>query len=158
MVRVHLEILTEYQRLPAELTVDIEQVFESRYDQIRNFEQYATANGIRILKYFLNVSEEEQGKRLNARQDGPDKHWKFTTADVDEREHWTAYMNTFEDCINETASKHAPWVAIPADDKLNMRLLVAATTLAELESMDINWPAADKKLLGNLDAIRKRLG
>jgi len=158
VVRVHPEILTKYQRIPLELTKDTDLVFESRFDEIRNFEQYATNNGIRVLKFFLNVSEEEQGKRLNARLDDPDKHWKFSTADVEERQHWSKYMNAFEDCINATAAPHSPWVAIPANDKLNMRLIVAAATLAELEGMDINWPTADKKLLDNIDSIRKRLG
>ena len=157
VVRVHPEILTEYQRLPQELTTDPEAVFESRFNEIRNFEQYATSNGIRVVKFFLNVSHEEQRGRLLARLDDPEKYWKFTTADVDEREHWPAYMNAFEDCINSTAAVHAPWVAIPADDKLNMRLLVAATTLAQLEKMEINWPAADKDLLKNMDDIRARL-
>jgi len=139
------EILTDYQRLPAELIKDTDAVFESRFDQIRNFEKYA------------NVSQEEQRQRLVARLDDPDKHWKFAMADVEEREHWPAYMNAFEDCINSTAATYAPWYAVPADDKLNMRLLVAATVLAELESLDIDWPKADKKLLENMDSIRKRL-
>ncbi len=157
VVRVHPEILTEYQQLPVELTENTEEVFESRFDQIRNFEQYATGNGIKVVKFFLNVSEEEQRQRLIARLDDPDKHWKFSTGDVDEREHWPAYMTAFEDCINATAATHAPWYAIPADDKLNMRLLVAATTLAELESMSIDWPEADKKLIANMESIRSRL-
>lgn len=157
VVRVHPEILTDYQQLPAELTENTEEVFESRFDQIRNFEQYATSNGIKVVKFFLNVSEEEQRQRLLARLDDPDKHWKFSTSDVEEREHWPAYMTAFEDCINATAASHAPWYAIPADDKLNMRLLVAATTLAELESMKIDWPEADKKLKDNMQSIRSRL-
>ena len=157
VVRVHPEILTEYQQLPVELTDNLEEVFESRFDQIRNFEKYATDNGIKVVKFFLNVSQEEQRQRLLARLDNPDKHWKFSTGDVDEREHWPAYMTAFEDCINATAASHAPWYAIPADDKLNMRLLVAATTLAELESMKIDWPKADKKLLQNMESILKRL-
>ncbi len=157
VVRVHPEILTEYQQLPVELTDNLEEVFESRFDQIRNFEKYATDNGIKVVKFFLNVSQEEQRQRLLARLDNPDKHWKFSTGDVDEREHWPAYMTAFEDCINATAASHAPWYAIPADDKLNMRLLVAATTLAELESMKIDWPKADKKLLQNMESILERL-
>lgn len=157
VVRVHPEILTDYQRLPVELTKDTDAVFESRFDQIRNFEQYATDNGIKVVKFFLNVSEEEQRQRLLARLDNPDKHWKFSTADIEEREHWPAYMNAFEDCINATAAPHAPWYAVPANDKLNMRLLVAATTLAELESLNIDWPEADKKLKENMDSIRSRL-
>ncbi len=157
VVRVHPEILTEYQRLPAELTEDIDTVFESRFDQIRNFEKYANDNGIKVVKFFLNVSQEEQRQRLVSRLDNPDKNWKFSMADVEEREHWPAYMEAFEDCINSTAATYAPWYAMPADDKLNMRLLVAATTLAELESLDIDWPKADKKLLENIDSIRTRL-
>lgn len=157
VVRVHPEILTDYQRLPAELTKNPEEVFESRFDQIRNFESYAHANGIKVVKFFLNVSKEEQRLRLLARLDNPDKHWKFSTGDIEEREHWSAYMSAFEDCINATATPHAPWYTIPGDDKLNMRLLVAATTLAELESLDIDWPPASKKLTQNIDSIRERL-
>lgn len=157
VVRVHPEILTEYQRLPAELTKDTEAVFESRFDQIRNFELYANDNGIKVVKFFLNVSKEEQRQRLVARLDDPDKNWKFAMADVEEREHWPAYMHAFEDCINATAAPYAPWYAVPADDKLNMRLIVAATALAELEALDINWPQPDKKLMENIDSIRSRL-
>lgn len=157
VVRVHPQILTDYQRLPVELTKDPEEVFESRFNQIRNFEDYATENGIRVVKFFLNVSEEEQRQRLIARLDDPDKHWKFSTGDVEERQHWSTYMDAFEDCINATAAPHAPWYAVPADDKLNMRLLVAATTLVELEAMDIDWPPANKKLAENMESIRARL-
>lgn len=157
VVRVHPEILTDYQRLPAELTKNPEEVFESRFDQIRNFESYAHANGIKVVKFFLNVSKEEQRQRLLARLDNPDKHWKFSPGDIEEREHWSAYMSAFEDCINATATPHAPWYTIPGDDKLNMRLLVAATTLAELESLDIDWPSASKKLAQNIDSLRERL-
>ena len=157
VVRVHPEILTKYQRLPVELTKDPEEVFESRFDQIRNFEQYANANGIKVVKFFLNVSEEEQRQRLLARLDNPDKHWKFSSGDVEEREYWSEYMSAFEDCINATATSHAPWYTIPADDKLNMRLLVAATTLAELEALKIDWPPADTQLVENMEAIRERL-
>ena len=157
VVRVHPEILTDYQRLPAELTEDVDAVFESRFRDLRNFEKYATSNGIRVLKFFLNVSEEEQRQRLRSRLNDPNKHWKFTSADVEEREFWPDYMKAFEECISVTACSHAPWIVIPADDKLNMRLLVAASTLAELESMDIQWPKADKKLLANIEAMCNRL-
>jgi len=158
VVRVHPEILTEYQQLPVELTTDIDAVFESRFDEIRNFEEYATNNGIRVMKFFLNVSNEEQKKRLIARLDDPDKHWKFSTGDIDEREHWPDYMQAFEDCINATAADHAPWMTIPADDKLNMRLMVTAATLNELERMPLEWPKAKQSFLDNMEDIRKRLG
>jgi len=157
VVRVHPEILTQYQRLPAELTTDPEAVFKSRFDEIRNFEQYATSNGIKVVKFFLNVSHQEQGNRLIARLDNPEKHWKLSAADVDEREYWPAYMNAFEDCINSTACPNAPWVTVPADDKLNLRLLVAAATLEQLESMNIDWPTVDNDVLKNMDSIRARL-
>ncbi len=157
VVRVHPEILTSYQRLPVELTVDTEAVFESRFDQIRNFESYATANGINVIKFFLNVSHEEQGNRLLARLDDPAKHWKFSFADVEEREHWPAYMNAFEDCINATASKEAPWAVIPADDKLNMRLLVTKIVLQELKKMKLAPPAAGARLKDEMDDIKARL-
>lgn len=157
VVRVHPEILTSYQRLPEELTVDTEAVFESRFDQIRNFESYATANGINVIKFFLNVSHEEQGNRLQARLDDPAKHWKFSFADVEEREHWPAYMNAFEDCINATASKEAPWAVIPADDKLNMRLLVTKIVLQELKKMKLAPPAASRRLRDEMEDIKTRL-
>ena len=157
IVRVHPEILTDYQRIPLEFTENLEEVFKNRFDEIRNFERYATKNGIKVVKFFLNVSEEEQRQRLLARLDNPDKHWKFSASDVEEREHWPAYMTAFEDCINATATPHAPWYTIPADDKLNMRLLVAATTLVELEALDIDWPPASKKLAENMKSIRYRL-
>ena len=105
----------------------------------------------------MNVSEEEQRQRILARLDNPEKHWKFSAGYVDEREHWPAYMSAFEDCINATATPHAPWYTVPADDKLNMRLLVAAITLAELESLNIDWPPANKKLAENMESIRNRL-
>ena len=157
VVRVHPKILTDYQRLPVALTENVEKVFESRFDQIRNFESYAHDNGIKVVKFFLNVSAEEQRQRLIARLDNPEKHWKFSAGDVEEREHWPAYMSAFEDCINATASTHAPWYTVPADDKLNMRLLVAATTLAELESLNIDWPSASNELAENMASIRERL-
>lgn len=157
VVRVHPKILTDYQRLPIALTENPEKVFESRFDQIRNFESYAHDNGIKVVKFFLNVSAEEQRQRLLARLDNPEKHWKFSAGDVEEREHWPAYMSAFEDCINATASTHAPWYTVPADDKLNMRLLVAATTLAELESLNIDWPPASNELAENMASIRERL-
>ncbi len=157
VVRVHPEILTRYQRIPEELTNDTEAVFENRFEEIRNFESYATANGIRVLKFFLNVSHQEQGQRLLARLDDPAKHWKFAFADVDEREHWTEYMKAFEDCINATASPDAPWAVIPADDKLNMRLLVAQTVLQHLKQLKLSTPPASERLTDEMDDIKARL-
>lgn len=157
VVRVHPEILTRYQRLPKELTGDTDAVFESRFEQIRNFESYATSNGIRVVKFFLNVSHEEQGKRLLARLEDPARHWKFSFADVDEREYWNDYMSAFEDCINATASAEAPWAVIPADDKLNMRLLVAKIVLQHLKQMKLSTPQASERLSQEMDDIIVRI-
>ncbi len=157
VVRVHPQILTQYQRLPHELTDDVEGVFQGRFEQIRNFEDYASANGIKVIKFFLNVSHQEQGKRLIARLDQPEKHWKFSFADVDEREHWNSYMQAFEDCINETATTTNPWAVIPADDKLTMRLLVTRVVLQEMEKLNLDWPPADERLASEMADIRARL-
>lgn len=157
VVRVHPEILTKYQRLPHELTTDVDGVFQSRFEQIRNFEDYANANGIKVIKFFLNVSREEQGKRLIARLDEPKKHWKFSFADVEEREHWDTYMQAFEDCINATATANTPWAVIPADDKLNMRLLVTRLVLQEMQKLNLHWPPADDRLASEMDDVRSRL-
>lgn len=157
VVRVHPEILTKYQRIPVELTHDTDAVFEGRFSQIRNFESYASENGIHVLKFFLNVSHEEQGNRLLARLDNPEKHWKFSFADVDEREYWNDYMQAFEDCINATACDAAPWAVIPADDKLNMRLLVTSIVLQELRKLNLNYPPANERLASEMDDIKARL-
>lgn len=157
VVRVHPEILTKYQRIPEELTKDTDAVFESRFSEIRNFESYASGNGINVIKFFLNVSHEEQGKRLLARLEEPEKHWKFSFADVDEREHWKEYMHAFEDCINATASKEAPWAVIPADDKLNMRLIVTSIVLEELRKLKLKTPPANERLANEMDDIKARL-
>ncbi|OED40107.1 phosphate--nucleotide phosphotransferase [Chromatiales bacterium (ex Bugula neritina AB1)] len=157
VVRVHPEILTEYQQIPQELTLDTDAVFESRFEQIRNFEEYAVSNGIKVIKFFLNVSKEEQRKRLLARLDEPQKHWKFSFSDVDEREHWDSYMQAFTDCINKTATATAPWAVIPADDKLNMRLLVTRIVLQEMEKMNLQWPPANPRLSAEIDEVRARL-
>ena len=157
VVRVHPEILTKYQRIPEELTEDTEAVFESRFSEIRNFESYATSNGINVIKFFLNVSHKEQGNRLLARLEEPEKHWKFSFADVDEREHWGKYMQAFEDCINATASKEAPWAVIPADDKLNMRLIVTSIVLQALRTLKLKTPPANERLANEMEDIKARL-
>ena len=157
VVRVHPEILTRYQRIPRKLIEDTDAVFKNRFEQIENFERYVTDNGFKVIKFFLNVSYEEQGKRLLARLDEPEKHWKFSFSDIDERAYWSDYMTAFEDCINATACKNAPWAVIPADDKLNMRLLVTKLVLEQMQSMDLDWPAADDRLAAEIDNLREQL-
>lgn len=157
VVRVHPEILTRYQRIPRKLIEDTDVVFEKRFEQIENFERYVTDNGFKVIKFFLNVSFEEQGRRLLARLNEPEKHWKFSFSDIDERAYWSDYMAAFEDCINATACKNAPWAVIPADDKLNMRLLVTKIVLEQMQSMDLDWPAADDRLEAEIDTLREQL-
>ncbi len=144
VVKVHPEILLQSQRLPLEQTDNIDKVFEHRYKDIKNFESYLHRNGIRILKFFLNVSKKEQAERLIERIKDPLKNWKFEENDVSERDKWDNYMMAFEECINETASKKNPWYVIPADDKKNMRLIVGQIVIEELRKLNMEYPQPDK--------------
>jgi PPK2 family polyphosphate:nucleotide phosphotransferase len=157
VVRVHPEILTRFQRIPRALVEDTDAVFKSRFEQIENFEKYVTDNGFKVIKFFLNVSHEEQARRLLARLDEPEKHWKFSFSDIEERGYWSDYMHAFEDCINATACANAPWAVIPADDKRNMRLLVTKLVLEQMRSMDLHWPEADERLESEADNLREIL-
>jgi PPK2 family polyphosphate:nucleotide phosphotransferase len=157
VVRVHPQILTRFQRIPRALIEDTDAVFKSRFEQIENFEKYVTDNGFKVIKFFLNVSHEEQARRLLARLDEPEKHWKFSFSDIEERGYWSDYMHAFEDCINATACANAPWAVIPADDKRNMRLLVTKLVLEQMRSMDLHWPEADERLESEADNLREIL-
>lgn len=140
VVKVWPEILTNYQHLPKELTQDVDKVFKHRYKDICHLEKYLHRNGIRVVKFFLHVSKEEQGERLIERIKDPSKNWKFEDQDVKERARWDDYMRAYEDCINQTATDEAPWYVIPADDKRNMRLMVGEILVEELEKMDMHYP------------------
>ncbi len=140
VVKVQPEILTQSQRLPTELTEDLDKLWKHRYTDIRNLEKYLYRNGIRVIKFFLNVSKEEQAERLIERIEDPSKNWKFEEQDVKVRDQWAEYMQAYEDCINATASKKAPWFVIPADDKKNLRLTVAKIVAEELKKMHMNYP------------------
>jgi PPK2 family polyphosphate:nucleotide phosphotransferase len=140
VVKVQPEILTQSQRLPAELTEDLDKLWKHRYSDIRNLEKYLFRNGIRVIKFFLNVSKEEQAERLIERIEDPSKNWKFEEQDVKVRDKWNEYMQAYEDCINETASKKAPWFVIPADDKKNLRLIVGKIIAEELKKMNMTYP------------------
>jgi PPK2 family polyphosphate:nucleotide phosphotransferase len=140
VVKVHPEILTGVQLLPDELKEDVGKVMKNRYKDIRNFEKYLHRNGIRVVKFFLNISKEEQAERLIERINDPGKNWKFEESDVNERNYWNDYQNAFEDCINATATKKSPWYVIPADDKRNMRLIVGKIIGEELKKMDLKYP------------------
>ncbi len=149
VVRVHPEFLQK-QRLPQKLITN--EIWEQRFEDISKFERYLAHNGILTLKFFLNISKEEQLKRLLARIDDPEKRWKFQARDVEERKLWDEYMDAYEQTIRHTATKTAPWYVVPADHKLFTRLVVAATLVERMEGLDLKVPKFDD---GNLDALAK---
>jgi PPK2 family polyphosphate:nucleotide phosphotransferase len=140
VVKVHPEILTQSQKLPVELTKDLDKVWKQRYQDIANFEKYLYHNGIRVVKFFLNVSQQEQGKQLIERIEDPAKNWKFEEGDIKERAFWHEYMKAYEEAINATATEKAPWYVVPADDKKNMRLIVGQILIEELKKMNMSYP------------------
>jgi len=153
VVKVHPEIVTNVQRLPTELTEDLDKLWKNRYEDIKNSEQYLYNNGIRVVKFFLNVSKKEQADRLIARIEDPAKNWKFEEGDVKERESWDEYMKAFEECINTTATEKAPWYVIPADDKKNMRLIVGKIIIEELKKMNLCYPEANEERHAELQRL-----
>lgn len=157
VVKVHPEILTKYQMIPKEFTQDVDQVFRERYQDIANFEQYLHRQGIQVMKFFLNLSKEEQKERFLDRIDRQDKNWKFSESDVKERQYWDQYMEAYEEAINATASEEAPWYVVPADDKKNMRLIVSQLILNRMKTLDMNYPLVTDERRAELQEIRKEL-
>ncbi len=155
--KVHPELITEFQKLPEEATRDLNELFEDRYQAIRAYERYAADNGTPVLKFFLNLSYDEQRARFLDRIDEPEKNWKFSESDLRERGFWNDYQRAYEDAINETARPYAPWFVVPADDKKNMRLIVACAVLEALDAMDMGYPEADPARAGELARYRERL-
>ena len=154
VVRVHPELL-EKQKLPSELRH--KHIWKERYEDIRNFERYLARNGTLILKFFLNVSKEEQKKRFLDRIDEPAKNWKFNIGDVAERALWDKYMNAYEDMIRNTATEWAPWYVIPADNKWFTRVIVAAAAIEALASLDLKLPPIGAERLEELAAAKAEL-
>jgi PPK2 family polyphosphate:nucleotide phosphotransferase len=140
VVRVHPEILKR-QKLPSPLVG--KRIWDERLADIANFEDYLTRQGTKILKFFLHVSRKEQKKRFLDRLEEPEKNWKFSASDVQERKFWGDYMDAFEEAIRATASKHAPWFVVPADNKWFTRLVVAAAIVDAMESLDLAYPKVD---------------
>ncbi|WP_019990673.1 PPK2 family polyphosphate kinase [Rudanella lutea] len=155
VVRVHPEILTQSQRLPAERTDDLDKVWKHRFEAIRDFEKHLYRNGFPVIKFFLHISKEEQADRLIKRIENPEKHWKFDEGDVKERGFWNEYMAAFEEAINETATANAPWYVIPADDKKNMRLMVSRIVLNELKKLPIHKPEVNEERSAALKKLIK---
>jgi PPK2 family polyphosphate:nucleotide phosphotransferase len=157
IVRVHPEILTDYQRVPDECTRKLSKVWKGRYRSIREHEKHLTNNGTKVIKLFLNVSKDEQKRRFIDRIDREEKNWKFNEGDVKERAYWNEYMQAYEDTINATARKFAPWYVIPADDKMNMRLFCAQVLLNEMKNLDTCYPPVDAERKEKLQQFRKDL-
>jgi len=154
VVRVHPGFL-EGQRLPRR--PPLETLWEERYASIRDHEAHLARNGMVILKFWLNVSKEEQSRRFIRRIDRPDKNWKFRAADVDEREHWDDYMTAYEHALRATSRPWAPWYAIPADDKPYMRLTVARLVRDQLRALDLRYPELPEDERAELARHRKSL-
>jgi PPK2 family polyphosphate:nucleotide phosphotransferase len=154
VVRVHPEILKR-QKLPP--VVVGKEIWDERLADIAHFEGYATRQGIKVLKFFLHVSRNEQKKRFLERLDEPEKNWKFSASDVQERKFWSDYMHAFEEAIRATASKHAPWFVVPADNKWFTRLVVAAAIVDAMENLNLAYPKVDAAKRKQLAAARVAL-
>lgn len=154
VVRVHPQVFKK-ERIPPSLIT--KNMWKERFEDINHFERYLTRNGIVIRKFFLNLSKKEQKKRFLARLDEPEKNWKFSAADIHEREFWDDYMEAYEDMIVHTASKHAPWYAVPADNKWFTRVVVAAAVVDTLESLKLGYPKVDAEKRKELGAARASL-
>lgn len=149
VVRVHPELLGK-QNLPKKLVTDA--IWKERYEDINNFELHLARNGTVPIKFFLNISKEEQLKRLLARVADPEKRWKFSLYDVAERKLWEKFIKVYDDTIRHTATKHAPWYVVPADRKWFARLVVAATLVERMEALDMKFPKFDES---QLDALKQ---
>ena len=154
VVRVHPEYLQK-QKLPPELVT--KDIWKERFEDINAFERYLSRNGYTIRKFFLNVSKKEQKKRFLERIDLNEKNWKFSMADAKERGFWGKYMDAYDDMIRNTATKHAPWVVVPADNKRLARLIVAAAVVDALEDMNLVFPKVSAAQKKDLEAARKAL-
>ncbi|MDR3494522.1 MAG: polyphosphate kinase 2 family protein [Ancalomicrobiaceae bacterium] len=155
IVRVHPEIL-EGEGLVGKRHDD-KAFWQDRYRSIQNLERHLHANGTRIVKFFLHLSEEEQRKRFLARIDEPAKNWKFSQADIEERKFWKQYRHAYEDCLSATSTKQSPWYVVPADDKENTRLIVSQIILDTLAELKMAYPETSDERRRELLAIRERL-
>ena len=154
VVRVHPTLLRA-ERLPDELIT--KHIWDQRYEDINAYEQYLTRNGVMIRKFFLHVSKEEQKKRFVERLEDPKKNWKFAMADVNERGFWKDYQEAYEEMIQNTAAKHAPWFVVPADNKWFTRLIVASAIIQTLDELHLSFPEVDKARKKELQAVRASL-
>jgi PPK2 family polyphosphate:nucleotide phosphotransferase len=154
VVRVHPEILKS-QRTPASLVG--KNVWDQRFEDIRSFERHMARSGTAIRKFFLHVSKKEQKRRFLARLDQPEKNWKFSAADIRERKYWDDYQKAYEEMIENTATEHAPWYVVPADNKWFTRLVVSTVVVETLESLNLAYPKMDEAKRKELEAAKKIL-
>jgi PPK2 family polyphosphate:nucleotide phosphotransferase len=154
VVRVHPTLLRA-EKLPDDLIT--KHIWDQRYEDINAFEQYLTRNGVVIRKFFLHLSKEEQKKRFLERLEDPKKNWKFSMADVDERGFWKDYQEAYEEMIQNTARKDAPWFVVPADNKWFARLIVASAIIQALDGLHLSFPDVDKAKKKELEAVRASL-
>ena len=155
IVRVHPEILRSEGL--ADAPQDSKKIWRDRYRSIANLERHLDDNGTRIIKFYLHLSKEEQRRRFLQRIDQPEKNWKFSLADVEERKFWKDYMKAYEECLSATSTRHAPWYVVPADDKENARLIVSRIVLDTLEGLEMAYPKTSAERHRELLAIRERL-
>jgi PPK2 family polyphosphate:nucleotide phosphotransferase len=155
IVRVHPDILAS-QQLP-DVPKSTPRLWKQRYQSINDLERHLYRNGTRIVKFFLHVSKDEQRRRFLARLDDPEKNWKFSDGDLEERKFWKEYMHAYADCIEATSTDHAPWYVVPADDKENARLIVSRVVVDTLSGLKMRYPAVDLARRKELQAIRTRL-
>jgi PPK2 family polyphosphate:nucleotide phosphotransferase len=154
VVRVHSDFLAK-QKLPPQLVS--KGIWAERFEDIRNFEQYLSRNGILVRKFFLHVSKKEQKRRFLDRIDNPSKNWKFSANDANERDFWDDYMEAYEEMIQETATNESPWYVVPADNKWFTRAVVAAAVIDALASLDLEYPKVGEDKLKELAAAKKKL-
>lgn len=154
VVRVHPEFL-EHDKIPAKLKSD--RIWQERFEEINAFERYLARNGIVLVKFFLHLSKKEQKKRFLERLEESEKNWKFSASDAKERQYWDKYMQAYEEMIQNTSSKHAPWHVVPADHKWFTRLVVAEAIIDTLEGLDLAFPELDADARKELRKARKAL-
>jgi len=154
VVRVHPDYLKSQRLADAKPSLEF---WEQRLESIRCHEQHLARNGTVILKFWLNVSREEQRQRFLSRLEEADKHWKFNAGDVEERKHWDSYMQAYETALNATSRPWAPWYAVPADDKPYMRVCIAEIIVDTLKRMNLDYPVLDKDTHKRFDALEKQL-
>jgi PPK2 family polyphosphate:nucleotide phosphotransferase len=155
IVRVHPAIL-KGENLPDALLHE-KAIWHGRYRSIRDMEQHLSANGTKIVKFYLHLSKDEQKKRFLERLDTPDKNWKFSLADIEERKFWKQYMTAYEECLSHTSTKDSPWYVVPADDKETARLIVSQILLDTLHGLHMAYPAASDQRKHELREIRHKL-